>query len=59
MAKNLNKDIEFRMRAVKNMFITIGTIAVVVTYTALYSTILMIYADNHCSVVEDVWVSSF
>ena len=59
MAKNLGKDIDLRMRAVKNMLVIIATIAITVTYTSLYSLILMSFAsDSNCLIVDNDWVTS-
>ena len=59
MAKNLGKDIDLRMRAIKNMLVIIGTIAVTVTYTSLYSLVLMVATpDDSCLVVDNEWLTS-
>ena len=46
--KTSQKEIDFRKKSVKNMWVIIITIFVVVTYNTLYSLILFIWADTSC-----------
>ena len=55
---NLNQEIEFRNKAKRNMWLTIGLICFVVTYTTLYSLVLRVGTDESCHVSDSEWVSS-
>ena len=56
---NLNREIEFRNRAKRNMWITIGVICFVVTYVSLYSLVLYLGPEDQCNISDSEWVRSF
>ena len=61
VSESAKKEIEFRNKAIRNMWIIIGTICLVVTYNTLYSFILLIWSGESCYVLEGqeyVWVHS-
>jgi len=51
------KDIVFRKRAVRNMWIMIITIFLVDTYSTLYSFALL-WANDSCFLQDTIWVRS-
>ena len=51
-------EIEFRRRALRNMWTIIVSIFVVVTYSSLYSIILYFGADSECYVQQNVAIRS-
>ena len=56
-ARSIN-EIEFRKRAVYNMWVIIVTIFIADTYSTLYSVTLAIWAGPNCYVQDEVWVKS-
>lgn len=50
MGEANKSEVEFRRRALRNMWTIIVTIFVVVTYSSLYSIALYIWADSDCFV---------
>ena len=50
------REIQFRKRAVRDMWIIICTIFIVETYTTLYSIVLSIWGNDNCYVQDEVWV---
>ena len=59
-AKSAQKEIEFRQKAIRNMWIIIWTICLVVTYNTVYSLVLLIFSNDDCYVLSDsyIWVHS-
>lgn len=58
MGETSKSDIEFRSRALRNMWTIIITIFVVVTYSTLYSITLYAWADAECYIQENIGVRS-
>ena len=56
---NLHKEIEFRNRAKRNMWITIFVFFFVITYVSLYSLVLYLGPDDKCRITDNKWVRSF
>ena len=52
------KEIEFRKKAVFNMWVIICTIFIADTYATLYSMTLAIWGGKDCYVQDEVWVKS-
>ena len=52
MGINISKDINFRNKAVRNMWIIIFTVIFVVNYSAIYSLVLFIWANKYCYISD-------
>ena len=57
-AKSADREIEFRAKSVRNMWLMFVTIFVVITYNTIYSITLYVWADQTCFIFELEWLNS-